>query len=278
MAVAGLGPLTSTPRAAAQSPSPPPPGLRERVVSSSSLSSESSEEDWLIKVCCPGARHRYCRNARFIKPAKTKFQQDLDKEDELDGSSSSNSYQSYLGMPRKESSDLEWLIRLRCPRAQMEHRISDPKQSLPAVPPPSKAGRSSQSERGKLSESWLTQKHLSAMQAVVSGQQYVGGSPQCLLERENCFLREVDRYLKHNDFLAQRRKEMQYKKWFENVSSPLLQKIQDKVDSQSSEEIEKRKRKQLSLYLDYCNKQVSIKMDKCIFVPRLFTVPDKNII
>lgn len=52
---------------------------------------------------------------------------------------------------------------------------------------------------------------------------------------------------------------MLYKKWFENVSSPLLQKIQDKVDNQSSEEIEERKRKQLSLYLNYCNKKVLIK-------------------
>uniref|UniRef100_A0A8D2IUH0 Protein FAM228B n=1 Tax=Varanus komodoensis TaxID=61221 RepID=A0A8D2IUH0_VARKO len=68
---------------------------------------------------------------------------------------------------------------------------------------------------------------------------------------------EVDRYLKHNDFLALRRKEMLYKKWFESVSRPLLQKIQDKVDNQSSEEIEERKRKQFSLYLNYCNKKGS---------------------
>lgn len=52
---------------------------------------------------------------------------------------------------------------------------------------------------------------------------------------------------------------MLYKKWFENVQSPLLQKIQDKVDNQSSEEIEERKRKQLSLYLAHCNKKVLVK-------------------
>lgn len=55
---------------------------------------------------------------------------------------------------------------------------------------------------------------------------------------------------------------MLYKKWFENVSRPLLQKIQDKIDTQSSEEIEEMKRKQLTLYLDYCNKKVLVKTIK----------------
>lgn len=65
---------------------------------------------------------------------------------------------------------------------------------------------------------------------------------------------------------------MLYKKWFENVSSPLLQTIQDKIDNQSSEEIEERKRKQLSLYLNYCNTKVLV---KTFFVTgrAIFTVP-----
>lgn len=64
----------------------------------------------------------------------------------------------------------------------------------------------------------------------------------------------------HSDFLAERRREMLYKKWYESVSRPLLQKIQDKIDSQSSEEIEERKRKQLALYLNHCNKKVLVKI------------------
>ncbi|XP_077173129.1 uncharacterized protein LOC143827432 isoform X5 [Paroedura picta] len=159
----GLGPLTSTPRTEPR-PAPPPPAHSKRNVSSSSLSSESSEEDWLIKVCCPGARHRYCKNARSTKPAKIEFQKSLDKEDELSGCSSITSDQSYLRVPRKESSELEWLIRLRCPGAQMEQRISEPKQCLPEVPSSNKPGRSNQSSKSKPTESWLTQKHLSAMQ------------------------------------------------------------------------------------------------------------------
>ncbi|NXG71375.1 F228B protein, partial [Baryphthengus martii] len=66
---------------------------------------------------------------------------------------------------------------------------------------------------------------------------------------------EVDRYLRHSDFLSLRKKEMLYKKWLEDVSEPLLQKIEDKMNSQSSEEIRKRKEEQFSLYLNYCNKK-----------------------
>nr|XP_009936138.1 PREDICTED: protein FAM228B [Opisthocomus hoazin] len=80
-------------------------------------------------------------------------------------------------------------------------------------------------------------------------------SAHCILDRENYFVKEVDRYLRHNDFLNLRRKEMLYKKWLQEVSEPLLQKIEDKMDSQSSEEIRKRKEEQLSLYLNYCKKK-----------------------
>ncbi|XP_071598188.1 protein FAM228B [Heliangelus exortis] len=78
---------------------------------------------------------------------------------------------------------------------------------------------------------------------------------QCILDREYYFVREVDRYLKHNNFLHLRKKEMLYKKWLESVLEPLLQKLMEKMDSQSSEEIEKRRAEQLSLYLNYCNKK-----------------------
>ncbi|NWS69416.1 F228B protein, partial [Crotophaga sulcirostris] len=80
-------------------------------------------------------------------------------------------------------------------------------------------------------------------------------SAQCILDRENYFVREVDRYLKHNDFLNLRKKEILYKKWLEDVSEPMLQKIQDKMNSQSIEEIQKRREEQHSLYLDYCKKK-----------------------
>ncbi|NXI98290.1 F228B protein, partial [Psophia crepitans] len=91
--------------------------------------------------------------------------------------------------------------------------------------------------------------------AALDESQDIIASAQRILDRENYFVREVDRYLRHNDFLNLRRKEILYKKWLKDVSEPLLQKIEDKVDSQSSEEIRKRKEQQLSLYLNYCKKK-----------------------
>ncbi|KFQ38852.1 Protein FAM228B, partial [Mesitornis unicolor] len=86
-------------------------------------------------------------------------------------------------------------------------------------------------------------------------------SAQCILDRETSFVGEVDRYLKHNDLLNRRKKEILHKKWLKNVSEPLLWKIKDKMDSQSSEEIRKRKEEQLSLYLNYCNKKGYVALD-----------------
>ncbi|NWH82415.1 F228B protein, partial [Piaya cayana] len=86
-------------------------------------------------------------------------------------------------------------------------------------------------------------------------------SLQCILESKNYFMREVDRYLKHNDFLNLRKKEILYKKWLEGVSEPLLRKIQEKMDSQSSEEIRKRKEQQHTLYLNYCKKKGYVSLE-----------------
>lgn len=69
----------------------------------------------------------------------------------------------------------------------------------------------------------------------------------------------MERYLRHYDFLNLRRKEILHKKWLKDVSEPLLQKIENKMDSQSSKEIRKRKEEQLSLYLNYCKKKVSMR-------------------
>ncbi|XP_075563857.1 protein FAM228B [Pelecanus crispus] len=101
----------------------------------------------------------------------------------------------------------------------------------------------------------LKQEPVTPLQAASDESRDIMASAQCILDRENYFVREVDRYLRHNDFLNLRKKEMLYKKWLEDVSEPLLQKIEDKMDSQSSEEIRKRKEEQMSLYLNYCKKK-----------------------
>ncbi|NXT17178.1 F228B protein, partial [Syrrhaptes paradoxus] len=102
---------------------------------------------------------------------------------------------------------------------------------------------------------WLTPKDFCRAKAALDESQDIIASVECILDRENYFVREVDRYLRHNDFLNLRKKEILYKKWLENVSDPLLQKIEDKMENQSIEEIRKRKEEQLSLYINYCNKK-----------------------
>ncbi|XP_067150476.1 protein FAM228B isoform X2 [Apteryx mantelli] len=102
---------------------------------------------------------------------------------------------------------------------------------------------------------WLTQKDFRHVKAVPDESRDIIACARSILERENYFVREVDRYLRHNDFLNLRKKEILYKKWLGDVSEPLLQKIEDKVDSKSSEEIRKRNEEQLSLYLNYCKKK-----------------------
>lgn len=72
-------------------------------------------------------------------------------------------------------------------------------------------------------------------------------------------LKEVDRYLRHSDFLDLKRTELLYKKYLEDVSEPFMQKIKDQMDSQSREEVQKRLQEQFSQYLNYSTKKVSMR-------------------
>ncbi|NWX47956.1 F228B protein, partial [Steatornis caripensis] len=108
---------------------------------------------------------------------------------------------------------------------------------------------------------WLTQKDFCCVKVACDESRHIIASAQCILDRENYFVREVDRYLRHNDFLHLRKKEMLYKKWLEEVSEPLLQKIEDKMNSQSIKEIRKRREEQLSLYLNYWKKKGCVALE-----------------
>ncbi|XP_064411317.1 protein FAM228A [Latimeria chalumnae] len=81
---------------------------------------------------------------------------------------------------------------------------------------------------------------------------------QSILEREHKFMKEVDRYLMHREMLELRKKEILYKKWAVHVSDPVQDKLEEQIDSQSSEEIEERRRIVLSQYLEYCNKKTHV--------------------
>lgn len=64
--------------------------------------------------------------------------------------------------------------------------------------------------------------------------------------------------MRHSDFLDLRKTEILYKTYLEDVSEPFMQKMKDQMDSQSEEEVRKRRQEQFSQYLNYRTKKVSI--------------------
>ncbi|XP_030411179.1 protein FAM228B isoform X2 [Gopherus evgoodei] len=171
----------------------------------------------------------------------------------------------------------DWLIRVYCPGSQRMYDVQAPEQPVQGISPSvsEKIRTISTLCKRKSSKDWLMQEPSTPLQRVTSslarsrspstfGRSASERKKACeewLTQKRFSQVQEVDKYLRHRDFLELRKKEIQYKKWLECVSEPLLQKIEDKVDSQSSEEIEERKRKQLALYLNYCNKKGKVALE-----------------
>ncbi|XP_069461963.1 protein FAM228B-like isoform X2 [Ambystoma mexicanum] len=103
---------------------------------------------------------------------------------------------------------------------------------------------------------WLVQKQLSNAQALMNKENYrVNAATKSLLNTELHYVKEFDKYLRQREMLELRKKELQYKKWLERVSVPLLKSIDNYTDQQSNDEIENRRRKAFDQYLDYRNKK-----------------------
>uniref|UniRef100_A0A8D1WT72 Family with sequence similarity 228 member B n=1 Tax=Sus scrofa TaxID=9823 RepID=A0A8D1WT72_PIG len=64
---------------------------------------------------------------------------------------------------------------------------------------------------------------------------------------------ELDKYLKHHEFLNARRKEILHKRWIDHVADPLQKKIIEKVCSHKK--IKKRRQEELDGFLKYVNKK-----------------------
>ncbi|KAG8580070.1 hypothetical protein GDO81_007119 [Engystomops pustulosus] len=76
---------------------------------------------------------------------------------------------------------------------------------------------------------------------------------QSVLDTENIYNQIVDDYVKQAEQAEQCRNEIQHKRWTERVADPLQKAIEKYIDNQSSEDIEKRRRRLLAQYLRYCN-------------------------
>lgn len=110
--------------------------------------------------------------------------------------------------------------------------------------------------RRRTANDWLSPKYFSYIQAVASAESNEADLiAQPLLNTENSFVKELDRYLLHKDVLELRKKELLYKKWSKSVLEPIQQKVEDFVESQSAEDIRSRKSMMLAKYLNYCNKK-----------------------
>nr|XP_015097452.2 protein FAM228B isoform X1 [Vicugna pacos]XP_031540678.1 protein FAM228B isoform X1 [Vicugna pacos]XP_031540679.1 protein FAM228B isoform X1 [Vicugna pacos] len=103
----------------------------------------------------------------------------------------------------------------------------------------------------KSSKEWLEPQPLSFMEALAK--EDIDAAIQSILYRENYVIKELDKYLKHHDFLNTRKKEMLYKRWVDHVADPLQKKIIEKVSSHKK--IIKRRQKELDDFLKYVNEK-----------------------
>ncbi|XP_073424431.1 protein FAM228B-like isoform X3 [Dendrobates tinctorius] len=85
----------------------------------------------------------------------------------------------------------------------------------------------------------------------------ISAMTQCVLDTENLYNQTVDEYVAQTEQAEQCRREIQHKRWTEQVADPIQRAIEKYIDNQSSEDIEKRRRRLLAQYLQYCNKKVS---------------------
>ncbi|XP_059972774.1 protein FAM228B isoform X4 [Mesoplodon densirostris] len=103
----------------------------------------------------------------------------------------------------------------------------------------------------KSSNEWLAPQPLSFMEALAK--EDIDAAVQSILYRENYIIKELDKYLKHHDFLNARRKEILYKRWVDRVADPLQKKIIENITSHKK--IKKRRQEELDGFLKYVNKK-----------------------
>ncbi|XP_013378067.1 PREDICTED: protein FAM228B isoform X4 [Chinchilla lanigera] len=84
-------------------------------------------------------------------------------------------------------------------------------------------------------------------------------SRELLEPRALSFIENLDRYLKHHDFMSTRRKEMLHRRWAHLVADPLHKEIIEKVCSYKK--IKERRQEELDGFLKYANKKGNVFME-----------------
>nr|DBA25712.1 TPA: hypothetical protein GDO54_010071 [Pyxicephalus adspersus] len=138
-----------------------------------------------------------------------------------------------------------------------EHAKNDDSAILPKKIISSRPGTRSLSTASlRKTEDWLAYKPY--VQLIMDAEnEKISAMTQCVLDAENHYNQCLDDYVRQAESSDLRRKEMQHKKWTERVAEPLQKTIESYIDTQTSEDIEKRRRWLLQQYLEYCNKKGS---------------------
>ncbi|KAM5292516.1 protein FAM228B [Ctenodactylus gundi] len=103
----------------------------------------------------------------------------------------------------------------------------------------------------KSSEAWKELQSLSVMEALAK--EDADAALQLILSRQHYINQEVDKYLRHHDFVNARRKEILYNRWTHHVADPLQKRITEKIDSYKK--IKKRRQEELDGFLKHVNKK-----------------------
>lgn len=130
-----------------------------------------------------------------------------------------------------------------------------PKKMLPSRP----GTRSLSTTSLRKTEDWLSYKPYVQLMMDAENEK-ISAMTQRVLDAENHYNQCLDEYVRQSESADLRRKEMQHKRWTERVAEPLQKTIESYIDSQASEDIERRRRWLLAQYLEYCNKKGSVFM------------------
>ncbi|XP_029281549.1 protein FAM228A [Cottoperca gobio] len=110
-------------------------------------------------------------------------------------------------------------------------------------------------------QDWLSHTSLRRLQAKMEAEnQQAKGIIQPLLDTENGFMKDLERFLCQKDFTEQRRRELLYKHWTERVWFPLQRRVEEHVSSCSPAAV-KRQQNLYSHYLHHCNTKGFVFLD-----------------
>ncbi|XP_048452628.1 protein FAM228A [Rhincodon typus] len=124
--------------------------------------------------------------------------------------------------------------------------------------PPEKCRSVSVCSTDKTCVDWLSKKSFAYLQDKADKESLeVSALCQPLYDVEECFIKELDKYIAYKEMLNLRKKELLYKKWNDYIYEPIQWKIKAKLN----QSVDKRRPAVLQ-YLDYCNKKEPVFLEE----------------